>query len=295
MKIATLSALLAVGFVAGPVTFAQEFRSQPGDATPKAPASTPEQGEDPRRHLPTQADLTEALRTVLEEDNAGLGNTMWASLVDREGIVQAVTFSGERRGDQWPGSRLISVQKAHTANAFSLPDLAVSTANLYSATQPGGTLFGLETSHPIDPDAAYQGPKRLYGTSQDPIVGQKIGGVIVFGGGLALYASTGELVGALGVSGDTSCTDHVVAWKLRDALNLDHVPAGPRTDENNNLVDDNIVFDLSDDGSGHQRSEGGWGHPSCGGDVEGIAESLPDTHPIGENGNGENGNGENGE
>jgi uncharacterized protein GlcG (DUF336 family) len=26
------------------------------------------------------------------------------------------------------------------------------------------------------------------------------------------------LVGALGVSGDTSCTDHIVAWKLRKAL-----------------------------------------------------------------------------
>jgi len=39
--------------------------------------------------------------------------------------------------------RVISAQKANTANAFSLPQLALSTANLYSAVQPGGSLFGL--------------------------------------------------------------------------------------------------------------------------------------------------------
>ncbi len=28
------------------------------------------------------------------------------------------------------------------------------------------------------------------------------------------------------MSGDTSCTDHIVAWKIRDLLALDDVPAG---------------------------------------------------------------------
>src|ERR1700689_2274698 len=122
---------------------------------------------------------------------------MWATIVDRDGIVCAVAFTGMNRGAQWPGSRVISAQKANTANAFSLDSssssggsgqpsgLSLSTANLYSATQPGGSLYGLQASNPVDTSVAYQGPSSQYGTFNDPMVGQKIGGVNVFGGGLA--------------------------------------------------------------------------------------------------------------
>ena len=65
----------------------------------------------------------------------------------------------------------------------------------------------------------------------------------MFGGGLALYNSNGELVGALGVSGDTSCADHIIAWKVRDALGLDFVPAGV------DAGTDNIIHDIAADGS----------------------------------------------
>ncbi len=68
---------------------------------------------------------------------------MWATLVDRDGVVSSVSHSGDDRGDQWPGSRVISAQKANTANAFSLPGLSLSTANIFTATQPGGSLYGL--------------------------------------------------------------------------------------------------------------------------------------------------------
>ena len=60
----------------------------------------------------------------------------------------------------------------------------------------------------------------------DPMVGSIVGGVNVFGGGLALYNSGGTLLGALGVSGDTSCADHNIAWRTRDELLLDNVPGG---------------------------------------------------------------------
>ena len=96
---------------------------------------------------------------------------------------------------------MISAQKANTANAFSLPSFALSTANLFSATQPGGSLFGLQESNPVNPAVAYVGSSATWGTAGDNLVGQKIGGVNVFGGGLALY--NGGLVGGLGVSGDT--------------------------------------------------------------------------------------------
>jgi uncharacterized protein GlcG (DUF336 family) len=40
---------------------------------------------------------------------------------------------------------------------------------------------------------------------------------VAFGGGLALYDDNG-VIGGLGVSGDTPCADHNVAWRMRDAL-----------------------------------------------------------------------------
>lgn len=159
-----------------------------------------------------------------------------------------MAFSGDDRGSQWPGSRVISAQKANTANAFSLPSLALSTANLWAATQPGGSLFGLQHSNPVDTSVAYSNNAANYGMPNDPMVGQKIGGVNVFGGGLALYNASGTLLGAVGVSGDSSCADHNIAWRVRDALGLDHVPNGVGT------PGDNIIFDVTN----------GFGHPECG-------------------------------
>jgi uncharacterized protein GlcG (DUF336 family) len=39
-----------------------------------------------------------------------------------------------------------------------------------------------------------------------------------------LYAADGRIVGGLGVSGDYSCADHNIAWKVRHLLELDYVP-----------------------------------------------------------------------
>jgi len=212
---------------------------------------------------------------------------MWATIVDRDGNVCAVAFSGMNRGAEWPGSRVISAQKANTANAFSLDSsstssgkgqaagLALSTANLFSAVQPGGSLFGLQESNPVDTSVAYAGPSSSYGTANDPMVGNKIGGVNVFGGGLALYTTNKVIVGGVGVSGDTSCTDHNVAWRVRHNLGLDHLfgVGGVSGDPNH---PDNIIYDIvaNSDGTGGTgqtpagsggvgTSPSGFGHPKC--------------------------------
>ena len=69
------------------------------------------------------AALTTALKSVAPQQaaNGGLGNQMWATIVDQDGVVCAVTFTGTTRIDQWPGSRVISAQKANTATSFNLP------------------------------------------------------------------------------------------------------------------------------------------------------------------------------
>jgi uncharacterized protein GlcG (DUF336 family) len=180
--------------------------------------------------LPTYTELKEKLQqasfdTAYTGTNRGFGNNMWATIVNRDGVVCAVAFTGSDRGAQWPGSRVISAQKANTANSFTLASLALSTANLYPLVQPGASLFGLQESNPVATDVAYKGPSSNYGQPNDPMVGSKIGGVNVFGGGLGLYADGSRVIGGLGVSGDTSCADHNIAWTMRQLLGLNHTPS----------------------------------------------------------------------
>ena len=225
--------------------------------------------------LPTHAQLKSALDAAVFAEASGLNNNMWATIVNRDGIVCAVAFSGVDRAAQWPGSRVISAQKANTANAFSLDStsfssgsgkaagLALSTANLYSAVQPGGSLYGLQHSNPVNTEVAYKGPSANYGTPNDPMVGNKIGGVNVFGGGLALYNVGKHLVGGLGASGDTSCADHNIAWRVRHILALDFL-VGVGGVSGDPARPDNIVFDITPNPSGGTGiSAGGFGHPMC--------------------------------
>lgn len=226
-------------------------------------------------NLPSQSALKAALAAATAAETSGLNLQMWATIVDRDGIVCAVAFTGVNRGAQWPGSRVISAQKANAANAFSLDfssasngsgdphGLVLSTANLYSAVQPGGSLYGLATSNPVDTAAAYDGPSFLYGTPADPMVGHKVGGVNVFGGGLALYGPNHQILGALGVSGDTSCTDHYKSWRTRHNLGLDHL-SGVDGVSGDTARPDNIVFDITPNPNGGTGiSAGGFGHPTC--------------------------------
>jgi len=223
--------------------------------------------------LPTHSQLRAALAAARGMSNGGFNLDMWGTVVNRDGVVCAVAFTGANRGSQWPGSRVISAQKANTANAFSLPQLALSTADLYSAVQPGGSLFGLQASNPVDVSVAYRGNPDNYGTANDPMVGWRIGGVNVFGGGLALYNAQGVLIGAIGVSGDSSCADHNIAWRTRNTLKLDHVPGGVGPDQTR---PDNIVYDITAaPGLAIGVSASGWGHPTCSAAATTIAGQLP--------------------
>jgi len=223
-------------------------------------AATPAWADSCER-LPGSAQLQHHLRSVVNTGgtpNGGLGFPMWLTLVDGSGRVCSVVTSlvgGDVTSDIWIGSRVISVQKANTANSFSTGALSLSTANLFSAVQPGGSLFGLQESNPIDATVAYDGLAGQFGTPGDPLVGKRIGGINVFGGGLTLYRN-GKKVGALGVSGDTSCTDHVVAYKVRGLLGLGAVPAAGNFDK--------MLQDITPNPAGGSGiSASGFGHPTC--------------------------------
>jgi uncharacterized protein GlcG (DUF336 family) len=241
-----------------------------------APAVLAEQVDCPVSHSALKNALASAVSPTNTANNGGLGLHMWATIVNREGYVCAVAFSGPNYQSQWLGSRAISAQKANTANAFNLGPgsnasgtslfgalgLALSTANLYSAVQPGGSLYGLQHSNPVDTTNAYDGAASEFGTGADPMIGKRVGGVNVFGGGLGLYAPDHGVVGGVGVSGDTSCTDHMIAWRVRHSLALDNLKGVAGVSDANHP--DNIIFDITPNPNGGTGvSASGFGHPGC--------------------------------
>ena len=92
--------------------------------------------------------------------------------------------------------------------------MPLSTAQLYTFSQPGHSLWGLNQSQPFNPAALGS-----YGGRN-----QTVGGIITFGGGVAIYKN-GKIIGGLGVSGDTACTDHEIAKRVRNLAGL-NPPAG---------------------------------------------------------------------
>jgi uncharacterized protein GlcG (DUF336 family) len=168
-----------------------------------------------------------ANNTLASASTGGLSLNMWATFVDETGKVCAVVNTGVKGAlagnSQWLGSRVISAQKANTGNAFSLDGLAISSGALFAAVQPGGSLYGLQESNPVNAEDAYKGKPANYGKVNDPLVGNRVGGINVFGGGLPLYKN-GVKIGGIGVSGDTSCTDHAFVWKMRSLLGAE--PSG---------------------------------------------------------------------
>lgn len=159
-------------------------------------------------------------------DEGGMfhGKQEWAATVNRNGELCAVAASQSDMGKMWPGSLSIAEAKAYTANAFSTDDKPLSTARLYTLTQPGHSLWGIAASNPFN--AADLVPvSQAPGTSPQKIAA----GLISFGGGVALYKN-GKVIGALGVSGDTSCTDHETAKRMRALANL-NPSGGPNVDD----------------------------------------------------------------
>ena len=184
--------------------------------------------------LPTEAQLKQYLNSAPGSGGTvgGLfnGSRMWAAVVNRDGEICGYTTSTADPKQVWPGSQAIAKSKAYTANAFSLDDLALSSARLYTLTQPGHSLWSLGQSNLFE--SRFLSPT----TGQGGGKGQIAGGLIFFGGGVPLYRD-GKIIGGLGISGDTSCADHEIAKRVRHLANLD--PTGGQ------LVDD-IIYSPPD-------------------------------------------------
>lgn len=196
-------------------------------------------------NLPTAAQLHDLLNRAPSTggDEGGLfhGKLEWAAVVNREGELCAVSATTSDPKQVWPGSLSIAKAKAFTANAFSLDDHPLSTARLYTLTQPGHSLWGIAASNPFSA-TALKIPSQGSGAGD----GKVDGGLISFGGGVPLYKDK-KIIGALGVSGDTACADHETAKRMRNLAGLN--PAG-------GMKADDIVFSSVDGPSP-------FAHPLC--------------------------------
>jgi len=166
--------------------------------------------------LPTADDLKRLLQDAPSKSPAGGlfdGRMEWASVVNRAGEVCATAVATDDPSAAWPGSQAIAKAKAYTANAFSTDTAPLSTARLYTLSQPGQSLWGIAAANGFNPECLV-----LPGDA-DATNGKLCGGTIAFGGGVPLYRD-GRRIGGLGVSGDTACADHEVAKGMRDLAGL---------------------------------------------------------------------------
>jgi len=202
----------------------------------------------------------------------GFNNNVWLSVINRFGTICSIFYTGPTYSDQWPSGRAASVQLANTANSFSNSRMSFSSGNLYQPMTPGGIFYSMQTDL-LDPALVSSGNASSFGgtcnttTGQptDPLCGKMAGGILPVGGGLSLYNSNGQPLGAIGVAGDSPCYTHSIAWQLRDALVLDFVPGGVATGNTDNLIFPETTA---------------WGHPSCGTDIVNTVQNLPTTNPI---------------
>ena len=122
--------------------------------------------------LKTAKELIEAAEREAEE----IGNPMVITVANGEGNLVAQ----HRMDDAWLASVSISRNKAYTAAALDTP-----THELAEPTEPGNSLYGLQTTDE--------------------------GRLVTFGGGYPLLDEAGNVVGAFGVSGGAVEQDMEVA------------------------------------------------------------------------------------
>jgi uncharacterized protein GlcG (DUF336 family) len=117
----------------------------------------------------------EAVITAAKNEAAAIETKMNIAVVDSGSNLVAFV----RNDGAWLGSADIAIKKAKTAVFFQM-----DTADLSPLVQPGKPLFNIEHSN---------------------------GGLITFPGGAVIKDASGEVIGAIGVSGSTVDDDAKVA------------------------------------------------------------------------------------
>lgn len=117
----------------------------------------------------------EKIILVAKEKSTEIDTKMNIAIVDSG--ANLVAFA--RMDGAWLGSLDISIKKAKTARYFDM-----NTGVIGELSQPNGPLYNIEHSN---------------------------SGLITFPGGVPIKNETGEIIGAIGVSGSSVENDHTVA------------------------------------------------------------------------------------
>jgi uncharacterized protein GlcG (DUF336 family) len=251
---ATGRLVIVAAFAAGLAAACGKVESNKASAADPAttqPGSAAEQSRGARQgaasascsDLPSADDLKKWLREAPAQGEAGglmSGKMEWASIVNRQGEICATAVATDDPASAWPGSQAIAKAKAFTANAYSTDTTPLSTARLYTLTQPSHSLWGVGQPNPFNPECL------VAPGDMDKTNGRICGGSIAFGGGVPLYRNKTK-VGGLGLSGDTACADHEIAKRIRHLAQLDP-PGGEFADD--------ITFSSADGASVYT-------HPLC--------------------------------
>src|SRR6186713_2752594 len=120
----------------------------------------------------TLAQAETAIKAAKEKSKE-LGTLMNIAIVDAG--TNLIAFAHE--DGAWLGSIDISQKKARTARYFNM-----DTGEIGKLSQPGGPLYNIEHSN---------------------------GGLITFPGGVLIKNGQGQIIGAVGVSGDSVENDHL--------------------------------------------------------------------------------------
>jgi len=196
----------------------QRARTQPGAAGALSEGDKAGSADADCNDLPSTGDLEKLVRQAPEDGGpiGGMfgGKMEWVAVVNRRGELCAAAVATDEPASSWQGSAGIAKAKAYTANAYSTDTTPMSTARLYTLTQPGHSLWGVAEPNPFNGDCLVS-PKDSGKTD-----GKICGGSIAFGGGVPLYRNKTR-VGGLGVSGDTACADHEIAKRIRHLASLD--------------------------------------------------------------------------
>ncbi len=130
----------------------------------------------------TLAQAQNAVAAAIEKSKQ-IGVKMDIAIVDAGANLKAFA----RMDSAWLGSIDIALKKARTARYFDM-----NTGDIGGLSQPGGALYNIEHSN---------------------------GGLITFPGGVPIKNSSGTIIGAIGVSGDSVENDHAVAEAGAAAVN----------------------------------------------------------------------------
>ena len=199
------------------------------------------QGATGCKELPSYSTLRGALVQARHASNGGFNLDMWGTVVNRDGVVCAVAFTGNDRGDQWPGSRDFRTEGQHGQFVQSTEHRAFDRQSLHGRStrrQPvwsAGKQSG-ECGRRLQRQPGEQRTSQRSDGRRPHWRGERVWGRS------GLYNSSGELVGAIGVSGDTSCADHNIAWRTRASLGLDYVPHTAFNASGDPTHPDNIVY-----------------------------------------------------